>query len=291
MKPAPFAYLLPSTVDEAAEMLAATGGKVLAGGQSLIPLMSMRLAAPPALVDINRVGGITDIEVGDDAVRVGALVRHAALEAHAPAYDANPMLRRALRHVAHATIRNRGTTVGSIVHADPAGEMPAVLRLLGGSVEAVSQARGRRSIDAADFFVGPLESALGEDEIAVGVVFPRPPAGSGSSWLEISRRRGDYALVGVGAVVTLDSDRNVIGAAVSLISVGATPVHVDVGHVGADSAYDDVDWSGATELVDAAISPEADIHATADYRRHLAQVLTRRALAEATADAAPRVAA
>lgn len=290
MKPAPFTYHRPSTLADAAEMLAASGGggKVLAGGQSLIPLMSMRLAEPTALVDINHVSGLAEIEVGADAVQVGALARHAALESHESAYDANPLLRRALRQVAHGTIRNRGTTVGSIVHADPAGEMPAVLRLLGGSVEAVSQSRGARSIGAADFFVGPLESALAEDEIAVSAAFPRPPAGAGSSWLEIARRRGDYALVGVGALVTLDADHRLTDAAVCLISVGGTPVHADVGAAGRGSTYDEVDWADALELVDAVIDPETDIHATADYRRHLARVLTSRALTAATADAAAR---
>ncbi len=296
MKPAPFTYHRPSTLAEAAEMLAASGsgsgsGKVLAGGQSLIPLMSMRLATPTALVDINHVSGLGEIEVGTDAVRVGALARHAALESHEPAYDANPLLRRALLQVAHGTIRNRGTTVGSIVHADPAGEMPAVLRLLGGSVEAVSQSRGRRRIDAADFFVGPLESALADDEIAVSAVFPRPPAGAGSWWLEIARRRGDYALVGVGALVTLDADHRLTDAAVCLISVGGTPVYADVGAAARGSAYDEVDWADALALVDAAIDPETDIHATTDYRRHLARVLTGRALAEATADARTRTVA
>lgn len=292
MKPAPFTYHRPSTVAEAVEMLAASGGgKVLAGGQSLIPLMSMRLAAPTALVDINHVSGLAEIEVGADAVRVGALARHAALESHGSAYDANPLLRRALRQVAHATIRNRGTTLGSIVHADPAGEMPAVLRLIGGSVEAVSTSRGARSIDAADFFVGPLESALADDEIAVSAVFPRPPAAAGSSWLEVARRRGDYALVGVGALVTLDADRRLAAAAVCLISVGGTPVYADVSAAGRGSAYDDVDWADALDLVDGVIDPETDIHATADYRRHLARVLTGRALTEAAADAAARTVA
>ncbi len=187
-------------------MLAATEGKILAGGQSLIPIMSMRLAAPAALVDLNHVTGLADIDVSDTAVRIGALTRHGDLERNVAAYDANPLLRRAVQHVAHATIRNRGTTVGSLVHADPAAEMPAVLRLLGGSVEVVSTARGRRSIDAEAFFVGPLESALEPDEVAVSACFPHPPAGSGSAWLEIARRHGDYGLVGVGALVVLDSD-------------------------------------------------------------------------------------
>jgi len=290
VKPAPFAYHRPSTVDEAASMLAATDGKILAGGQSLIPIMSMRLASPAALVDLNHVPGLAGIEVTDTLVRVGALTRHADLEADDAAYAANPLLRRAVQHVAHATIRNRGTTVGSIVHADPAAEMPAVLRLLGGSVDAVSSARGRRTIDSADFFVGPLESALEPDEVAIAATFPHPPAGSGSSWAEIARRHGDYGLVGVGALVVLDEARRVVGASACLISVGGTPVLVDVTAAGRGATYDAADWGGAVELVDAAIDPEGDIHATADYRRQLSRVLTTRALVQATDDAAVRYA-
>lgn len=291
MKPAPFAYHRPSTVAEAAQLLAATQGKILAGGQSLIPIMSMRLASPAALVDLNHVPGLAAIDVTSTAVHIGALTRHAALEANDAAYLANPLLRRALRHVAHATIRNRGTTVGSIVHADPAAEMPAVLRLLGGSVDAVSSARGRRTIDSADFFVGPLESALEPDEVAVAAAFPHPPGGSGSSWTEISRRHGDYGLVGVGSLVVLDEGRRITSASVCLISVGGTPVLVDVTDASSGTTYDAVDWTAALELVDAAIDPESDIHATAAYRRQLARVLTGRALAQATADAIARVAA
>ena len=202
MKPAPFTYHRPATLDEAVETLAATDGKVLAGGQSLVPIMSMRLASPAALVDLNHIPGQDKIIVNDAGVSIGCLTRHRALELDPAAYAANPLLRRALQSVAHPTIRNRGTTVGSLVHADPAAEMPAVLSLLGGSVEALSSARGRRTIDAAEFFVGPLESALEPDEIAVRATFPHPPAGSGTAWLELARRHGDYAMVGVGALVT-----------------------------------------------------------------------------------------
>ncbi len=272
-------------------MLAATEGKILAGGQSLIPIMSMRLAAPAALVDLNHVTGLADIDVSDTAVRIGALTRHGDLERNVAAYDANPLLRRAVQHVAHATIRNRGTTVGSLVHADPAAEMPAVLRLLGGSVEVVSTARGRRSIDAEAFFVGPLESALEPDEVAVSACFPHPPAGSGSAWLEIARRHGDYGLVGVGALVVLDSNSSLASAAVCLISVGATPVLVDVTAACRGAAYDAVDWEDGVALVDAVIDPEGDIHATADYRRHLSRVLTERVLVRARDDAVTRRAA
>lgn len=281
MKPAPFDYHRAHSVEEAAGLLAQTGGKVLAGGQSLVPLMSMRLASPVALVDINAIPGLDRIEVDDAAVRIGATVRHRALEMHHGAFAANPLLRKALSQVAHPTIRNRGTTVGSLVHADPAAEMPAVLALLEGDVEVVGPGGRRRTISGGDLVVAPLESALGADEVAAAASFPHPASGSGTSWLELSRRKGDYALVGVGAVVTVDPVGVLRAARVVLVSVGGGPVVVDVSEACGGTSYRVVDWMPAVELVDAAIEPEGDIHATAAYRRQLARVLTRRALGEA----------
>jgi carbon-monoxide dehydrogenase medium subunit len=291
VKPASFVYHRPGSVDEAGEVLASTHGKVLAGGQSLIPMLSMRLASPSDLIDINAIPGLDAIQVTDSAVRIGSLVRHRSLERDEAAYAANPLLRRATVCVSHATIRNRGTTVGSLVHADPAAEMPGVLALLEGSVEASSRAHGTRSVPAADFFVGPLECSLRDDELAVAATFPHPAAGSGSSWVELARRHGDYALVGVGALVTLDADRRIEAARVALISVGSGPVVVDLGSVAAGSAYDSADWAGVCDILDAAVEPEADIHASANYRAQLVRVLTGRALVSATSDAARRVAA
>ncbi|MGI8433850.1 MAG: FAD binding domain-containing protein [Nocardioidaceae bacterium] len=290
MKPAPFTYHRPATVAEAGEMIVSSQGKVLAGGQSLIPIMSMRLAAPAALVDINHVRGLADIEVDADRVRIGALVRHSQLEHHEGAFAANPLLRRTLSQVAHPTIRNRGTTVGSLVHADPAGEMPAVLLLLGGTVDAASSARGHRTIGADEFFVGPLESALEADELAVSASFPHPRPGSGSSWRELARRHGDYALVGAGAVVTVD-DGTVTSARLALISVAMTPVVVDVSGLLSNSPHERLDTADALEAVTAAISPEGDIHASADYRAHLARVLSDAVLREAAGEATSAAAA
>ena len=283
MKPAPFVYHRAASLDDAVDVLAATGGKVLAGGQSLVPILSMRLAAPGVLIDLNHVPGLDVIEVGDGGVRIGALVRHAALEHDVPAAAANPLLRRTLRHVAHPTIRNRGTTVGSLVHADPAAEMPAVLRLLGGHVDVLSRDRGNRRIEAADFFVGPLESSVAADEVAVSAFFPDPPTRAGSAWVELARRHGDYAMVGVGALVRI-VDGVVSEARVALISVGLTPVLVDLSAAVRGSTYAEVSWDRALDQVTAAIDPEGDIHASAAYRGQLARVLTARALAEAATD-------
>jgi aerobic carbon-monoxide dehydrogenase medium subunit len=294
VKPAPFAYHRAANLEDAVDALAASGGKVLAGGQSLVPIMSMRLAAPAALVDLNHVAGLDTIEIGSGGVRIGALVRHAALEHDEAAYVANPLLRRTVVHVAHATIRNRGTTVGSLVHADPAAEMPAVLALLGGHVDVVSRDRGARRIAAADFAVGPMESSLQADEVAVSAFFPDPAAGSGTSWVELARRHGDYAMVGVGAVVSVQ-DRCVVQASVALISVGPTPIVIDLTETlagtpyqtaGTDAGGDPHRWQAAQDLVSASIDPEGDIHATAAYRGHLACVLTARALTAAADDSA-----
>ncbi|MET0642563.1 MAG: FAD binding domain-containing protein, partial [Jiangellaceae bacterium] len=161
MKPSSFVYHRPTTIEEALDLLAEIGsdGKVLAGGQSLVPLMSMRLAAPAHLVDVNRIDGLAGIQTDVDGVRVGATARHADVEHHEAAYVAVPLLRQAVKHVAHPTNRNRGTTVGSLVHADPSGEMTAVLALLGGTV-TLRRRGGERRLAAGEFFVGPLESAV-----------------------------------------------------------------------------------------------------------------------------------
>ena len=281
MKPSPFVYHRPTTLDEAVETLASVGetGKVLAGGQSLVPLMSMRLAAPADLVDINHVAGLDAVEVADGQVRVGATVRHRDLELHEPAHTVVPLLRQGLVHVAHPTIRNRGTTVGSLVHADPAAEMPAVLMLLDGSVELRS-VRGARSVPAAEFFVGPMESAASADELAVAATFRRPPRGSGSAFRELARRHGDYAMCGVGAVVTTDPDGAVTRARVGLVSVGPVPVLLDL-TAAVTGSRGGFSYPAVRDILDAGIEPDEDIHATAEYRRHLAHVLTLRALTDA----------
>jgi aerobic carbon-monoxide dehydrogenase medium subunit len=286
VKPSPFTYHRPASTQEALEMLAGLGdqGKVLAGGQSLVPLMSMRLAAPPHIVDINHLPGLDAVEVRDGEVRIGALVRHAGLERDEAAFAAIPLLRQALCNVAHPTIRNRGTTVGSIVHADPAAEMPAVLALLEGTVELASTA-GTREVPAAAFFVGPMAADIRTDELAVGARFRRPPQGSGSAFLELARRHGDYAMCGVAALVHADPDGEVASAKVALVSVGPGPVLVDVAEAVLESGTG-FDRGTLGDLLDAHIEPEADIHASEDYRRHLAHVLTARALDEAYGRAA-----
>jgi carbon-monoxide dehydrogenase medium subunit len=293
VKPRPFGYTRPESVAEALAALAApdVDAKVLAGGQSLVPLMSIRLAAPDLVVDVNRLTELSYVTVADGLVRIGALARHAEVLSSPATAAAQPLLRKALRFVAHPAIRNRGTTVGSIVHADPAGEMPAVLALLGGTV-CVASAAGQREIPAAEFFLGPLESAVQAGELATEVQFPvlaGPAAGTG--FAEISRRRGDYAVCGVAVLAWLAADGRIGGARAAYLSVGPTPVVLDLTEAIAGGPADAARFPAAASLARARLEPGSDIHATAAYRRQLAGVLTERALAEAVGQARETIAA
>jgi len=266
VKPAPFEYRRPGTLAEAiADLAGEPDAKVLAGGQSLVPLLSMRLAAPSRLVDINGLPGLDSITVEDGGVRVGALARHAAVLASEDVRRVQPLVPLALAHVAHATIRNRGTTVGSIVHADGAAEMPVVLTLLGGSLD-VEGPGGRRTIPAEELFVGPLESSVGHDEVAVSAFFPGLAPGAGVAFDEVARRHGDYALVGAAALVEGESVK------VGYLSVSDVPTVVDLTGV-------PLERMGETAL--AHLDPADDIHATADYRAQLVRVLTERVVRSA----------
>jgi carbon-monoxide dehydrogenase medium subunit len=285
VKPSTFVHHAPRSVDEAVAILAEVGhdAKVLAGGQSLIPILNMRLSAPGHLVDINRIGGLDAVEVTPDVVHIGALVRHAQLERHVAAFAHLPLLRQALVNVAHPVIRNRGTTVGSLAHADPSGEMPAVLVLTDGYVELASS-RGTRRVAAGDFFLGPMESCLAEDEMATGACFGRFAAGTGTAFAESTRRHGDYALAGVAAAVTV-VDGLITSARVSFVSVTPTPDVLDLGELFAGIPPEDVDWASAAALAREHVDPDSDIHASASYRRMLVGVLTARVLAQAAGNA------
>ncbi|MFP5346184.1 MAG: FAD binding domain-containing protein [Actinomycetes bacterium] len=289
MKPAPFRYYRPTSLQEALDVLARVGGhgKVLAGGQSLVPLLSMRLAEPEAVVDINAVPGLDTIEVRDDVVHVGALVRHTDLERDEHVFAAQPLLRRALRLVAHPTIRNRGTTMGSLAHADPAAEMPAVLTLLGGRVLARSAAPGRpveRWVRAGDFFVGPMESALRPDELAVGFEVPVAAAGEGTAIGEVARRHGDYAVCGVAVRVVL-SDGLVTTADAAYVSAGECGRVYPLADGRLPLRPEALDVPALAGQARKVVSTEADIHASAQYRSQLVEVLTARAVRSALVDA------
>jgi 2-furoyl-CoA dehydrogenase FAD binding subunit len=292
MKPAPFAFTRPETLDEAVGTLAealrsGAEAKVLAGGQSLVPLLSMRLAAPDMLVDINAIPGLDHVTSDASGVRVGALARHSAVLRDEGGRRVQPLVAMALANVAHPTIRNRGTTVGSLVHADAAAEMPAVLALLGGSVDAVSP-RGRRTIESGDLIVGPMESTLTDDEIAVQAFFPALASGAGVGFTEIARRHGDYAMCGVAAIVSLDGSR-VTSARASYLSVAEIPTVVDLSQ-SLGGSVDDESLARAAETALAQLDPQADIHASEAYRAQLVRVLTVRALRAACQHAKERAA-
>ena len=282
MKPPPFGYSRPESVSEAVEMLAAAGedAKVLAGGQSLIPLLNMRLAVPSHLVDINRLRELSYVSVADGHVVIGALARHAEVLADPAVTAAQPLIAQALGLVAHPVIRNRGTTVGSIVHADPAGEMTAVLALLGGTV-ALASAEGERTVAATDFFLGPLESDVRPEELAIEVSMPVLAPLAGCAFTEVSRRNGDYAVCGVAVLAELTESGAFGAARAAYLSVAGTPLVIDLTEAGGDPA-------AAGRLAMDRVSPSPDIHATAAYRRHLAGVLTARGLAAALGHARER---
>ena len=285
MKPPPFTYHRPAEVAEAVQLLAdlhARGelAKVLAGGQSLVPLLSMRLVSPAHVVDVGALPGLDEVAVTGRRVSVGALVRHRTLERHQPAHAVLPVLRQALLQVAHPTIRNRGTVVGSLCHADPSAELPAVLSLLDGQVVARS-VRGERTVAAADLFVGPLETSLAEDELAVAAHFPALPEGTGTSVVELARRHGDYAVCGVVAAGTVDPERKVVAARATYVSAGTTLAPVDLLGPVAGVSPEDADWTACGGLARDAVVTEDDLHASAAYRSRLVAVLTERALREA----------
>jgi carbon-monoxide dehydrogenase medium subunit len=244
----------------------------------------MRLAAPRQLVDINRVSELAYVRADDGAVHVGALARQTDVARDDTAATVQPLLRQALRFVAHPTIRNRGTVVGSLAHADPAGELTAVLAVLGGSVRLAS-VRGERIVPAARFFTGPLSTSAAPDELVVEASFPAQGPRSGSAFVEISRRNGDYAVCGAAVRVTVAEDGTLQTATAAFISVGPTPVVVELTDVVAGSRPGG-DLSAVREVVCAAVSPEADIHASAEYRRQLAGVLAVRAVLAAAEVAA-----
>jgi CO/xanthine dehydrogenase FAD-binding subunit len=283
VKPPIFDYLLPRTLDEALELLHRYGdrAKVLAGGQSLVPLLNFRLVRPEYLVDINGLRELDYVREENGHVAIGALTRQRAVERSATIRARVPLLADAMPQIGHFQIRNRGTIGGSLAHADPAAELPAVVAALGGRL-TVRGAGGTRTIGARDFFVGYLTTALAPDELLVGVTLPAVPPRTGSAFLEVSRRHGDFALVGVAAQLTLAPDGTCTACAVALTGVGPTPVVPDgVGRLVIGQQPSPAIFEACGQTVSSAVSPDGDIHASADYRRHVAGVLTRRALARA----------
>jgi carbon-monoxide dehydrogenase medium subunit len=291
MKPAPFEYFAPESLEHAVDLLHShgDGAKVLAGGQSLVPLMNMRLARPAAVVDINRIPALAYIAAGAETIRIGALTRLRAAETSDVVAARCPLLRDALRLVGHVQIRNRGTVGGSVAHADPAAELTAVLALLDGRVVARGR-RGTRVIPAADLFVTYLTTSLEADEVLTEVQFPAVPPGAGWSWLEVARRYGDFALAGAGVVLRVAGGA-IAEARIGLTGLGPVPVRARAAErLLAGRAASEALWAEAAAAVRDTVEPDGDIHATAEYRRHVAGVVVQRALREAIGRAgdAPR---
>jgi carbon-monoxide dehydrogenase medium subunit len=285
MKPAAFDYHRPQTREEALDLLAEYGdAKPLAGGQSLIPAMNFRLATPAVLVDLNAVGDLAYIEQNGD-VRLGAMTRHRAVERDERIRRAVPLLHEAMPFIAHAAIRTRGTIGGSLAHADPAAELPAVMLVLNATIR-VQCCHAARDIDAADFFTGLFSTALQPGELVTEIVIPIASGGAlrtGSAFAEFSRRHGDFALAGVAARVTRGADGRCTGARVALFGVGDRPM---AGRAAAralvgERPSPEVIRSAAAATAAEDIDPTSDIHASSRYRRHLAEVLTRRVLTAA----------
>jgi len=284
VKNPPFNYHRPASLAEALGLLAEHGddAKVLAGGQSLLPVMALRLGRPEHVVDIGAIDELKQIRVADGGVTLGAMVRHAEAEKSADVAAHAPMVAAALPHVGHRAIRNRGTVVGSIAHADAAAELPAVCLATGAKMHIASTG-GTREVAAADFFQGHFTTAVEGDELLTGVHFPSPSATTGSTVVEISRRHGDYAMCGLACSIDIP-DGAIANAALSFFSVSSTAVRVaeaEAALVG--SAPTEATFAEAASIVSKTLTPDGDIHATAAYRRHIAGVLTRKGLAEAAA--------
>jgi carbon-monoxide dehydrogenase medium subunit len=285
VKPAPFDYRRPETLDEALAIFTELGGdaKALAGGQSLVPAMNFRLARPEVLVDLNRLDPLAYIaELPDGGLRIGAMTRQRAVERSAAVASRAPLLFEAMPWIAHPQIRNRGTMGGSLAHADPAAELPAVMAALDARFVLRSRS-GSRSIPAQDFYTGILSTALKPDELLTEIQVLPPPARTGTAFLELARRHGDFALVGVAVAMILDEKGSCSSARIALLSVGDGPVLASkamatlVGSAPTASLIDEA----AQVAAEFDIDPPSDIHASSAYRRQLVKVLVRRAVSRA----------
>jgi aerobic carbon-monoxide dehydrogenase medium subunit len=293
VKPPPFHYADPATLVEALDLLARDGadGKVLAGGQSLMPLLNFRLARPAHVIDVNRLDALAAIApAADGGLRLGALARQRALERSALVRDRCPLLAQALAFVGHPQIRARGTLGGSLAHADPAAELPATMIALEARL-TLRRADGERTVAAEDFFVGLLTTALGHDELLTEIALPPWPARTGSGVREVAKRHGDFALGGVAATLTLDAQGRVARARLVGFGVGPVPMRLaDAERSLVGGAPTPTAFAEAGRLASAAVDPADDIHASAAYRARLTGVLATRALTDALVSTSERAA-
>jgi len=281
MKPAPFEYLDPRTVPEAVALLArhGEGAKLLAGGQSLVPLMNMRLARPRQLIDLNRIDDLAYIRGTEGGLRIGGMTRQEALEHSSVVAACCPLLAETIALIGHPAIRSRGTIGGSLAHADPAAELPAAVLALDGRI-TLTGPRGARTLDARSFFVGALTTALAADEVLTEIAVPALPPATGTCFLEVARRHGDFALAGVAAIVAVESDGTCGRVRLALCGVGQTPIRGEPAEALLEGRRPDDDlFAEIQRRVSESLRPDGDLHASADYRREVAGVLARRALA------------
>lgn len=284
MKPAPFRYVAARSLEQALQLKAEHGdeARFLAGGQSLVPTMNFRLTQPAMLIDINPLGALAGRkDAAGGRLCIGALTRYRDLERDPTVAQKLPLVHEALPHIAHPQIRNRGTVGGNLAHADPASEMPAIVLALAGRLRAQS-VKGERWIAAADFFVGALATALEPEEMLTEVELPAAPPRSGACFLEVSRRRGDFAIIGVAGAVRLNEDGRCAEARIALCNAGDGPVlAAEAGESLAGRPLGAAEIAEAAALVQRAIDPGGNIHASKEFQRHIAGVLTARALTTA----------
>jgi CO/xanthine dehydrogenase FAD-binding subunit len=280
MKPPKFDYIRANTIEEAVQALAdANGdGKIIAGGQSLVPMLNFRLLSPSVLIDIKRIPGLDFVEEQPDGgLRVGALTRHHTMETSPVVKRLFPVVNAAMAHVAHLAIRNRGTIGGSLTHADPAAELPLMAVLLDATIKTASPSGGRE-IEAQDFFVAALTPAVEEDELVIEINFPALPQQTGWAFEEVARRSGDFALAAVGIVLKASAGRATF-ARIGVMGVGDTPMRMhDAEAVILDRDFNEDTLNAVVQAVRDAVEPNTDLHASGDYRRHLVGVLVRRAV-------------
>jgi CO/xanthine dehydrogenase FAD-binding subunit len=285
MKPAPFEYHAPDSIDQAVELYNQYNGeaKILAGGQSLVPAMNFRVVQPGALIDLNRVAELSYIREDGEVIRIGSMARERHLEFNSLIEKHAPLLHEAVPFIAHPQIRNRGTIGGSIVHSDPAAELPVLMTALNARLKA-RNVSGERWVDAKDFFVGMFTTALEPDEILVEIELPFSPPRTGWSFMEVAPRAGDYAMMGVAVLLTLDENGKCQKAKLVYLNAGEGPVEATEAAGSLESQVIDAKSikSAAEHASEKEMNPFGNMHASADFQRHLAKVLTQKALEVAT---------
>ena len=287
MKPAPFKYYDPETTAEAVALLRQYGDdvKIMAGGQSLGPILNMRLAVPTVIIDINRIAALAYVEQADHIVKLGAMTRQSFLEDSATFQQQQPLIAATIPYIGHRAIRNRGTVGGSLVHADPAAEWPMLAVMLSAEIGMQGGSAGSRTVAAEEFFVDFLMTAVAEDELVTEIILPTWPTRAGWSFIEFSRRHGDFAIAGVGVLLQLDENDRCQDVRIGLLGVHPTPCRARRSEAVLRGRHvSEASLREAAQHAVVEIEPGEDIHASAAYRRHLTIILVERALKQAYHD-------